>query len=80
MKIKVVTLGDLDRGSRFCDCGKPEPARRSSAAKLTLKNLDGFGGHCVVDDKDEVVRCFRTAKVARKVARGFGPGFRVKTG
>jgi len=78
-KIKVVTLSDLERGSA-CDCGKPEKAPTSSPARLRLGKLDGFGKHCVVAPDDEVVRCFRSAKVAKRIARGFGPGFQVKTG
>lgn len=79
-KITVVTLGDLERGESFCDCGKPEKAPTSKPQRLKLGKLEGFGKHCVIDEDDEVVRCFRNAKVAKKIARGFGPGFRVKTG
>lgn len=78
--IKVVTLGDLERGSRFCDCGTPLKAPRSKAIRLKLGKLDGFGSHCVVDASGDVVRCFRKKATAQKVAKGFGPDFRVKTG
>ncbi len=77
--IKVVTLSDLERGSA-CDCGKPEKAPTSSPAKLRLGKLGGFGKHCVVAEDGEVVRCFRKKTVAQKIARGFGPGFQVKSG
>lgn len=77
--IKVVTLSELERAGS-CDCGKPKKAPTSSPQRLKLGRLAGFGKHCVVSPEDEVVRCFRNKRVATKVARGFGPGFRVKTG
>ena len=85
-RFNVVTMGDLELGTS-CDCGKPLKAVRRGSPKLKLGKLDvkgppfgGFGKHCVVDEKDRVVRCFKKKATATKVARGFGPGFRVKTG
>ena len=78
--IKVVTLSDLDSSSKAsCDCGPALKAPHSTALKMKL-GLSGFGKHCVVAEDGEVVRCFNKASVAKKIARGFGPGFRVKTG
>lgn len=86
-KIKVVTIGDLERGKAACDCGKPAKAPHTKPIRLKLGKLDGlrpptlgFGKHCVVSPEGDVVRCFRKKATANKVARGFGPGFRVKTG
>ena len=77
--IKVVTIGDLERPGA-CDCGPPKKAPRTKPQRLKLGKLDGFGSHCVVSPEGDVVRCFRKAATAKKVARGFGPGFRVQTG
>jgi len=78
--IKVVTLGELDRGTDPCDCGTPLKAPSSRPARLKLGKLGRMGKNCVIDEDDNVVRCFRSKKIAQKIARGFGPGFRVKAG
>jgi len=77
--IKVVTLSELDTDTS-CDCGPPQRAPVSKPARLRFGKLAGFGKHCVVDAEGAIVRCFRNPKTAKKIARGFGSGFRVKTG
>ena len=78
----VVTLGDVKRSPNACDCG---PVLRSvkPVTRITLGGIKkhNFGKHCVEHKKNrELVRCFRSKRLAEKVARGFGPGFRVVSG
>ena len=85
--IKIVTLSELtaeDRsGGRItCDCGKPEKAVGGSG-KLKHRRLGKISGNrfCIVDKRrKEVVRCYRSKALAKKIVRGFGPGFQVKSG
>ncbi len=82
---KVRTLGDP---SCYCHCGDAPLAARQpeyeQAAGRALGQVKprrriskGTGPFCVFSKNDKKVRCFRDRAVAEKVARGFGPGFRV---
>lgn len=85
-------VDERDTGGCTCVCGgEPVPARpRKIVDPDALKSLAGAptkrkrrssrgkGKFCVFSRNDKLVRCFRTGETAERVARGFGPGFRVK--